>query len=165
MRNLYLIVLSLIACTCAGCFVVPSLKDPFGGYEAKITINDRNADARETIARYDHDARIVEAEQAAEATVNTARAWTGMIPHAVLLVVAGVIVVVSIHWQGRITLARLAWGELPARPQPRPIAPATLNKLQAIAAQRNQTFKVINGEALLIDKQTGEVIKRRFLKG
>ena len=68
----------------SGCFVVPSLKDPFGAYGAKVTINDRNAQARETIARDDRDARMAEAEQATEAKVNTAHAWADMLPNVAL---------------------------------------------------------------------------------
>jgi hypothetical protein len=165
MRIFSLALLFLAACTLSGCFVVPSLKDPFGAYEAKVTMNDRNAEARETIARYDRDARMAEAEQAAEAKVNTTRAWTGMIPNVVLLLIVGVIVVVYIQWNGRITLARIEWGEIPARPQPPQIAQPNLDQLKAIAARRNQHFKVVNGVALLIDKDTGEVVKRRLLNG
>src|SRR3954468_10797215 len=118
MKLFYLGVLCFAACMLSGGFVVPSLKDPFGAYEAKVTINDRNAAARETIARYDRDARMAEAEQAAEAKVNTARAWTGMLPNVVLLVVIGAIVVVYIQWNGRITLARIKQGALPPPTKP-----------------------------------------------
>src|SRR5215210_6258682 len=119
MKILSLGVLCFVACTLSGCFIVPSLKDPFGAYEAKVTINDRNAQAKETIARYDRDARMVEAEQAADAKVNTAHAWAGMIPNVTLIIAACVIAVVLIQWNGRIMLARLAWGERP----PRSLAP------------------------------------------
>jgi hypothetical protein len=95
--------------------------------------------------------------------VNTARAWTGMIPNVVLLLVVGVIVGVYIQWNGRITLARLEWGKIPVRPQPRQIAQPSLDKLKEIAARRNQHFTVVNGVALLIDKDTGEIVKRRRL--
>src|SRR6476661_3013072 len=106
MKITHLLFLCFAAFTLSGCFVVPSLKDPFGAYEAKVTMNERNAEARETIARYDREARITEAEQAANAKVNTARAWTGMIPNVVLLLIVGMIVVVYIQWNGRIALAR-----------------------------------------------------------
>lgn len=152
--------LCVVTIALSGCFVVPSLKDPFGAYEAKITINDRNAQAHETIARYDRDARIAEAEQAAQAKVDSARAWSGMVPNVALIMGMCVIVVVLISWSGRITLARIAW-ERPHTPQlPQPDIPA----LKAIAARRNQDFKVVNGVALLIDKDTGEVVKRRLLR-
>ena len=36
---------------------------------------------------------------------------------------------------------------------------------KAIAERRNQQFKVVNGVALLIDKDTGEVVRRRLLHG
>ena len=164
------ILLWLAAFALSGCFVVPSLKDPFGAYEAKVTINDRNAQARETIARYDRDARMVEAEQAAQAKVNTAHAWADMLPNVALILAACVITVVFIHWNGRITLARIEWGEIPARPRPSQIAQPSLDtpsirKLKEIAARRNQHFKVVNGVALLIDKDTGEVVRRRLLNG
>jgi hypothetical protein len=165
MRIFSLALLCLAACTLAGCFAVPSLKDPFGVYEAKVTMNDRNAEARETIARYDRDARMVEAEQAAEAKVNTARAWTGMIPNVVLLLVVGAIVVIYIQWNGRITLARIQRGELFAPPARHQVRGPTIEELTAIAARRNQHFKVVNGVALLIDKDTGEIVKRRSLEG
>lgn len=163
MRNRYLVLLCLVACTCSGCFGTPSLKDPFGTYAARITMNDRNAEAQETIARYDRDARIAEAEQMTEAKVNTAKAWTGMVPNVVLLLVVGTIVVVYIQWHGRITLARLAWGERPG--ESAPITQWSFDNLQAMAAQRNQHFTIVNGVALLIDKDTGEVVKQRRLKG
>lgn len=168
MKSLYLALLCLATCTLSGCFIVPSLKDPFGAYEAKVTINDRNAEARETIARYDRDARLVEAEQAADAKVNTAHAWAGMIPNVALILAACVIAVVFIQWNGRITLARLAWGErasLPLPRSPRPVHTLNLEQLKTLAERRNQHFTVVNGVAMLIDKDTGEVVKRRLLNG
>ncbi len=170
MRILYLGLLCLVVCMLSGCFIVPSLKDPFGAYEAKVTINERNAEARETTARYDRDARIVEAEQAAEAKVNTAHAWAGMVPNVALILAACVIAVVFICWNGRITLARLAWGEYaallpPAHPAHPKSNPPRLNQLKALAARRNQHFTVVNGVALLIDKDTGEIVKQRLLDG
>src|SRR4051812_35019210 len=98
MKILYFGLLCLAACTLSGCFIGPSLKDPFGAYEAKVTINDRNAEAKETIARYDRDARMVEAEQAADAKVNTAHTWAGMVPNVALIMAACVIAVVFIQW-------------------------------------------------------------------
>ena len=168
MRSLYLGVLCFAACTLSGCFIVPSLKDPFGAYEAKVTINDRNAEARETIARYDSDARMVEAEQAADAKVNTAHAWAGMVPNVALIIAACVIAVVLIQWHGRLMLVRLAWGErasLPLSRSPRPIDTPNHEQLKALAERRNQYFTVVNGVAMLIDKETGEVVKRRLLTG
>lgn len=163
MKRISFLVLSLATLLLSGCFVVPSLKDPFGAYEAKVTMNERNAQAQETIARYDRDARIAEAKQATEAKVNTARAWTGMIPNVVLLLVVGAILVVYMYWNGRITLERIQRGEVPAaRPQ---IESSTLRHLKQLAAQRNQYFSVVNGVAMLIDKDTGEVVKRRLLTG
>lgn len=158
------LLLCLTSITLSGCFVVPSLKDPFGAYEANITINDRNAQAQETIARYDRDARIAEAEQAAAAKVDTARAWSGMVPNVALIVAACVITVVLIYWSGRITLARMTW-EIPNRPQSPQLTQPSITKFKAIAARHNQDFKVVNGVALLIDKDTGEVLKRRLLEG
>src|SRR5438128_935360 len=143
MKFFYLWLLCLAACTLAGCFVVPSLIDPFGAYEARVTMTDRNAEARETMARCDRDARMVEAEQAADAKVNTARAWSGMIANVVLLLVTGAIVVVYIQWNGRITLARIKRGELSAPPARHPVQGPTLEELQAIAARRNQHFTIV----------------------
>lgn len=154
-------VLCLVAWVLTGCFSVPSLKDPFGAYAAKVTINDRNAEARETIAHYDRDARIAEAKQAADAKVSVARAWSNTLPNVALIVVNGVIVVVLIQWSGRITLARIKYGEWPQHEVRSPIP--NLNELKRIAAQRNQQFKVVNGRALLIDKSTGQIVKRRTL--
>ena len=164
MKTISLFFLCLTAFTLSGCFVVPSLKDPFGAYEAKVTMNERNAEARETIARYDRDARITEAEQAANAKVNTARAWTGMIPNVVLLLIIGAIVVVYIQWHGRITLERIQRGEWPPPAKSR-LPGATIEQLKQVAARHNQHFTVINGVALLIDKDTGEIVKRRRLLG
>lgn len=164
MRLLSFLLLCVATVVLSGCFVVPSLKDPFGAYEASITKNDRNAQARETIARYDRDARIAEAEQAAQAKVGTARAWSGMVPNVALIVAACVITVVLIYWSGRITLARMAW-DIPTRPQSSQLAQPRIATLKAIAARHNQDFKVVNGVALLIDKDTGEVVKRRLLNG
>src|SRR5215213_1304926 len=107
MKLLSFCLLCLATAALAGCFIAPSLKDPFGAYEAKVTINDRNAEAKETLAQYDRDARMVEAEQAADAKVNTAHAWAGMIPNVALIMAACVIAVVFIQWHGRITLARI----------------------------------------------------------
>ena len=163
MKRFYLVFLCLVACLLSGCFIVPSLKDPFGAYEAKVTINDRNALARETIASYDRDARMVEAEQAADAKVNMAQAWAGMIPNVALILAACVITVVFIHWHGRIILARLAWGEPPLGPRALHMAQPNFAQLKELAARRNQDFKVVNGVALLIDRDTGEVVKRRLL--
>jgi len=157
--------LGLVAFCLSGCFVMPSLKDPFGAYEAKVTINDRNAQAREAIARYDRDARMSEAEQAAQAKVNTAHAWADMLPNVTLILGACVITVVFIHWHGQITLERIKRGELATPPMARrQVQGPTLEALKAIAARRNQHFKVVNGVALLIDKDTGEVVKRRLLE-
>jgi hypothetical protein len=69
--------------------------------------------------------------------------------------------VVLIQWSGRITLARIKYGELPPR-EVRSQIP-DLNELKRIAAQRNQQFKVVKGVALLIDKTTGEIMKYRPL--
>ncbi len=169
MKSISLLLLGLLTFSLSGCFVVPALKDPFGAYEAKVTINDRNAEARETIAHYDRDARMVEAEQAAGAKVNTAHAWAGMVPNVALILAACVIAVVFIHWHGRITLARLAWGERPALPPARPAHPLkdrpSIEQLKTLAERRNQSFTVVNGVALLIDKDSGEVVKRRLLHG
>src|SRR5689334_19319684 len=164
MRLLSFLLLCVATIALSGCFVVPSLKDPFGAYAASITMNDRNAQARETIARYDRDARMAEAEQAAQAKVDTARAWSGMVPTVALIVAVCVITVVLIYWSGRITLARLAW-EIPNQPHSPQLAQPDIGQLKAIAARRHQQFKIVNGVALLIDKDTGEVVKRRLLKG
>ncbi len=144
-----------------GCFSVPSLKDPFGAYAAKVTMNDRNAEARETIARYDRDARLAEAEQAAAAKVSVAHAWANTLPNVALIVALCIITVILIYWSGRITLARIKYGGLPQR-EVRSQLP-NLNELKRIAAQRNQQFKVMNGVALLIDKSTGDIVKQRIL--
>jgi hypothetical protein len=135
-----------------GCFSVSSLKDPFGAYEAKVTV-----------AQYDRDARIAEAENAAWASVGSAQAWSNTVPTVALIVGVSVAVVVYIHWHGRITLARVQSGELP-QPWTRPqVGDAHLEELKTIAAQRNQQFKVVNGIALLIDKKTGAIVKQRPL--
>src|SRR5207253_11133028 len=107
MKTTSFLFLFLAAFTLSGCFVVPSLKDPFGTYEAKVTMNERNAEARETVARYDRDARMAEAEQAADAKVSVARAWSNTLPNVALIVALGVVSVVLIQWSGRITLARI----------------------------------------------------------
>ena len=143
------------------CFSMPTLKDPFGVYEAKVTMNDRNAEARETIARYDRDARITEAEEAADAKVSVTRAWTGMLPTIAVILAAGVMGVVYLHWNGRITLERIKRGELGQR-EVKPYTPS-IDELIKLADCRNQQFKVINGVALLIDKSTGEIVKQRTL--
>src|ERR1044071_3895230 len=98
MKHISVLFLGLAVFLLSGCFIVPSLKDPFGAYEAKVTMNDRNAQARETMARYERDARIAEAEQTTAAKVNTARAWTTMLPNVVLLFVMGAVIVVYIYW-------------------------------------------------------------------
>ena len=90
-----------------------------------------------------------------------ARAWSSTLPNVALIVVMGVIVVVLIQWSGRITLARIKYGEFPQH-QVRAQLPR-LDELRAIAARRNQHFKVVNGTALLIDKSTGQIVKRRTL--
>jgi hypothetical protein len=153
--------LCLVAWALTGCFSVPSLKDPFGTYEAKVTMNDRNAEARETVARYDRDARIAESEQAADAKVSVARSWSNTLPNVALIVALGVVTVVLIQWSGRITLARIKYGELPQR-EVRSQIP-TLNELKRIATQRNQQVRVVDGVVLLIDKSTGQIVKRRTL--
>lgn len=154
-------VLCMLMWVLTGCFNVPSLKDPFGAYAAKVTMNDRNAEARETLARYDRDARLAEAEQAADAKMSIARTWANTLPNVALIVVMGVIVVVLIQWSGRITLARIKYGQLPQH-EVRPQLPR-LDELRAIAARRNQHFKVVNGVALLLDKSTGQIVKQRTL--
>lgn len=135
-----------------GCFSVPSLKDPFGAYEAKVTI-----------AQYDRDARIAESENAAWASVGSARAWSNTVPTVALILGVSVAVVVYIHWHGRITLARVQRGELPQRRTRPQVGDDCIEKLKSIAAQRNQQFKVVNGVAFLINKSTGEVVKQRAL--
>ena len=124
-------------------------------------MNDRNAKAWETSARYDHDARIAEAEQAAEAKVGVARAWSNTLANVALIVALCAITLVFIHWRGRITLERGKNGALPSRKMRTPMP--TLEELKRLAARRNQQFKVINGVALLIDQSTGEIVKRRRL--
>ena len=153
--------LCLVAWALTGCFSVPSLKDPFGTYAAKITMNERNAEARETVARYDREARMAEAEQAADAKVSVARAWSNTLPNVALIVALCVVTVVLIQWSGRITLARIKQGELPQR-EVRPHIPR-LDELKTLAARHNQQFKVVNGVALLIDNSTGQIVKRRTL--
>lgn len=154
-------VLCMLMWVLTGCFSVPSLKDPFGAYEAKVTMNNRNAEARETIARYNRDARIAEAKQATEAKVSVARTWSNTLPNVALIVALCVVTVVLIQWSGRITLARIKHSEL-SQPKVRPQIP-NLDELRAIADRHNQQFKVVNGVALLIDKSTGQVVKRRTL--
>jgi hypothetical protein len=153
----------LVAWALTGCFSMPSLKDPFGAYAAKVTINDRNAEARETVARYDRDARVAEAENAAGAKVDTARAWAGALPNVVLIIGACVIVVVYIQWNGRIILARIKRGILLDSGSVHEVQGPNLEEMKMIAARRNQQFKVINGVAILIDKTTGEIVKQRTL--
>ena len=94
----------------------------------------------------------------------TARTWTGMLPNVTLLLVLGAIVVVYIQWHGRITLARIKRGEWPSPAKPQ-LPSATVEQLKQVAARHNQHFTVINGVALLIDKDTGEIVKRRRLLG
>jgi hypothetical protein len=156
-------VLCLVAWVLTGCFSVPSLKDPFGAYAAKVTMNERNAEAQETLARYDQDARVAEAEQAASAKVDTARAWAGALPNVALIIGACVIVIVYIQWNGRITLARIKRGKLLDSGSVNEVQGPNLDELKTIAARRNQQFKVVNGVALLIDKTTGEIVKYRPL--
>src|SRR4051812_44841277 len=90
--------LCLVAWALTGCFSVPSLKDPFGAYEAKVNINERNAEARETVAHYDREARMAEAEQAADAKVSVSRACSNTLPNVALNIALCVITVVLIQW-------------------------------------------------------------------
>jgi hypothetical protein len=150
---LFLCSLFLTGCAFSG------LHDPFGAYAARVAVEDRRAAAQETIARYDHDARIAEAENDAWARVGSARAWANTLPLLVLLGGATVVVVVYIRWNGRITLARMRYGFLPTR-RPQGVS-ATLADLQQLAARRNQHIQVVGGVALLIDNETGTVVKRR----
>ena len=152
MRLKYLLLISFSAWMLTACLSMSSLKDPFGAYEAKVTI-----------AQYDREARIAEAEQAAWAKMGSARAWSNIVPTVALILGVSLVIVVYIQWHGRITLARIQSGALP-QPQPQSqVGDAFLEELKAIAAQRNQQFKVVNGIALLIDKATGEIVKRRIL--
>jgi hypothetical protein len=157
------LLLCVVTCALTGCFSVPSLKDPFGAYEAKVTMNERDAQARETIAQYDHDARVAEAENAASAKVDTARMWAGALPNVALIIGACVIVVVYIQWNGRITLARIKRGKFLDSGSVYAVQSPNLEELKTMAARRNQQFKVVNGVALLIDKTTGEIVKHRTL--
>jgi hypothetical protein len=142
-----------------------AMKDPFGAYESRITIEDRRAAAREAVARYDRDARIAEAENAAWAKVSAARTWSWTFPLVVLIAGCSVVATVYIRWNGKVTIARLHYGFFPRRPQP-PVLPSDLVRLQHIAMRRNQRIKVTNGVALLVDKETGEVVaQRRLLEG
>lgn len=163
MTHKYLLLLWITACLLTGCLHPSSLKDPFGAYAVQEAIADRNAQAVETVAQYDRDARIIEAEKRAWASVDRARSWANILPTIVLMICLCVVGVVYIHWNGQITLARVQSGELP---QPRPrsqVSDAHLEELKTIAAQRNQQFKVVNGIALLIDKKTGAIVKQRPL--
>jgi hypothetical protein len=152
-----------------GCFSVDGWKDPFGAYAARVTIEERRAASREAVARYSRDARIAEAENAAWAKVSAAWAWAWTLPLLAVIAGASVIVVVYIRWNGRVTIARMRYGYLPKPPDlPRvlPKAPSerpTLAELQKLAANRNQHVEISGGVALLIDNETGEVIKRRRL--
>lgn len=152
MRLKFLLLIFFIAWMLAACFRVSSLKDPFGAYEAKVTM-----------AQYDREARIVEAEQAAWAKVGSARAWSNIVPTVSLIIGLSLVVGKYIQWQGRITLARIQSGMLPKLETSDHIADADLEELKTVAAQRNQQFEVVNGIALLIDKRTGEIVKRRSL--
>jgi hypothetical protein len=150
----------------SGCLSVSSFKDPFGAYEARMTIEARRTEAQETMARYERDARIAEAEQAAWARVGSARAWAGAVPLLGFLAGVTVIAVVYIRWNGRVTLARLKYGYGPFFQFQTPTLPATLSALQQQAAKRNQQVRVVGGVALLIDNATSRVVKRRrLLKG
>ncbi len=155
--------LCVVTCALTSCLSIPSLKDPFGAYEAKVTMNERDAQARETIAQYDRDARVAEAENAARAKVDTVRAWAGALPNVALIIGTCMIVIVYIQWNGRITLARIKRGKLLDSGSVHEVQGPTLEELKTIAARRNQQFKVVNGIALLIDKATGEIVKHRTL--
>jgi hypothetical protein len=151
----------------ASCFSADGWKDPFGTYAARLAIEERRAASRETVAHYDHDARVAEAENAAWATVSTARAWSWTLP--ILAVIAGVsvIAVVYIRWNGKVTIARIRYGYLLKPPELLRVLPKepgrrpTLAELQELAANRNQHVEISGGVALLIDNKTGKVIKRR----
>src|SRR4030095_1006822 len=145
------------------------LKDPSGAYDARVRIEERQAASRETVARYERDAQIARAENAAWAKVSTARAWSWTLPMLAVIVGASVVVMVYIRWNGKVTIARMRYGYLPYTPlRPRGLSTAhlgqpTLDELQALAASRNQRVKIVDRVALLIDNETGEVVKRRRL--
>jgi hypothetical protein len=152
-----------------GCFRADALNDPFGAYDAQVRIEERRAASHETVARYERDAQIAASENDAWAKVHTARTWSWTLPIFAVIVSASVVGVVYIRWNGKVTIARLRYGYLPHAPmearglsQAQP-EPPTLEELQTLAASRNQRVKLVSSIALLIDKETGEVIKRRRL--
>ena len=168
----FCIVAVLLGWLLVGCFSPEALKDPFGAYDARVQIEDRRAISRETVARYERDAQIAGAENAAWAKVSTARTWSWTLPILAVIVGASVVVVVYIRWNGKVTIARLRYGYLPHAPlEPwglshAPPGQPTLEELQTLAASRNQRVKLAGGIALLIDKGTGKVVKcRRLLEG
>ena len=124
-----------------GCGAFSGLQDPFGAYAARITIEDQQAATQETIARYDHDARMVEAQNATWPR-SSARAWANSLPLLVFLAGATMIAVVYIRWNRKVTLAWMKYGYLPALcPTPRGV-PTTLSAY-SMAAKRNQQLKVV----------------------
>jgi hypothetical protein len=122
-----------------------------------------------TQIRADADVRIAqlqaEAEKAA-AVQETVRAglWAGMVPMALGIVAAGVIVAILVWWQGRIWLERTKQAAHLTTPPALATRGPSLRQLQSLAAQEGYELVIDGNTAYLIDS-AGRRVGRRRLAG
>ena len=161
MRKLFLLFLIIFL---AGCAV-----DPLGA-TTRTDIRARTAveiervrkDAAIGVAAAERDAAIGVADAQAAGDIDTARAWSGILPTIVFLVGLTAVVLLVVNWRGRIALERESkrTASLPvARRRELP----TLHRLQLAAKRQGMDVTITDGVAYLMDGD--QVVGRRQLEG
>lgn len=109
-------------------------------------------DAQVQVAEAQAQAQIAVAAESARAQVKTAQTWAGVLPVALLIVVAGVIGAIIVLYQGKIYLARATVSA--SRPPALPTEYQT--RIEEYAHKTRQEFIVIDNQYYLVDQKSGK---------
>jgi len=158
----------------SGCSNGPT--DPLGATsrtrlrtDASVSIAQADANARIAQAHADEAARIAESnakiitEQSKQnGATERAKAWAGMIPLALLIVGAAVVVALVVNWQGRIYYERTRQAPQLAQAQHGQLTVDQVRLLRDYARRTGQRVSVVDGEYCLSD---GQRTVKALLKG